>query len=101
MLNFSWRLRASRQLACTALLALVAGTWIGASPAIGATLEGQSFEETAVLSDRTLRLNGLGLRGVAGAEAHGAHTSTVLHGLGLLLEVLLLLLPLVSLSFLW
>ena len=37
----------------------------------------------------------LGLRGVAGAEAHGAHTSTVLHGLGLL-EVLPLLAPLLE-----
>ena len=61
MLNFSWRLRASRQLACAALLALSTGTWIGATPAMAATLEGQSFEETAVLSERTLRLNGLGL----------------------------------------
>lgn len=69
MLNFSWRLRASRHLACTALLALVAGTWIGVSPAVAATLEGQSFEDTAVLSERTLRLNGLGLRGVAWVKA--------------------------------
>lgn len=69
MLNFSWRLRASRQLACAALLALVTGTWIGATPAMAATLEGQTFEDTAVLSERTLRLNGLGLRGVAWIKA--------------------------------
>ena len=34
-----------------------------------ARLEGQSFEDTAVLSERTLRLNGLGLRGVAWVKA--------------------------------
>jgi len=34
-----------------------------------ATLEGQRFEDTAELSDRTLRLNGLGLRGVAWVKA--------------------------------
>ncbi|MFT3856527.1 MAG: chalcone isomerase family protein [Aquabacterium sp.] len=32
-------------------------------------LEGQRFEETTDLSDRTLRLNGLGLRGVAWVKA--------------------------------
>lgn len=69
MLNFSWRLRATRQLACATLLAVVTGTWMGASPAVAATLEGQSFDETAVLSERTLRLNGLGLRGVAWIKA--------------------------------
>jgi hypothetical protein len=34
-----------------------------------ATLEGQRFDDTAVLSERTLRLNGLGLRGVAWVKA--------------------------------
>jgi flagellar motor switch/type III secretory pathway protein FliN len=34
-----------------------------------ATLEGQRFEDTTELSDRTLRLNGLGLRGVAWVKA--------------------------------
>lgn len=34
-----------------------------------ATLEGQRFEDTTTLSDRTLRLNGLGLRGVAWVKA--------------------------------
>lgn len=33
------------------------------------TLEGQRFDDTMVLSDRTLRLNGLGLRGVAWIKA--------------------------------
>jgi Chalcone isomerase-like len=69
MLNFSWRLRATRQLACAALLAVVTGAWTGASPAMAATLEGQTFDETTVLSERTLRLNGLGLRGVAWIKA--------------------------------
>jgi hypothetical protein len=69
MLNFSWRLRATRHLACAAMLALVTGTWVGASPAQAATLEGQAFDDTTVLADRTLRLNGLGLRGVAWIKA--------------------------------
>lgn len=34
-----------------------------------AKLEGQRFDDTLVLSDRTLRLNGLGLRGVAWVKA--------------------------------
>jgi hypothetical protein len=34
-----------------------------------AILEGQGFDDTLVLSDRTLRLNGLGLRGVAWIKA--------------------------------
>ena len=40
-----------------------------AREAQAATLEGQRFEDTAVLSERTLRLNGLGLRGVAWVKA--------------------------------
>lgn len=39
------------------------------SPSQGATLEGQHFDDTIALSDRTLRLNGLGLRGVAWIKA--------------------------------
>ncbi len=39
------------------------------SSAQAASLEGQVFEGTAVLSGRTLRLNGLGLRGVAWVKA--------------------------------
>ena len=34
-----------------------------------AALEGQQFDETTILSDQTLRLNGLGLRGVAWIRA--------------------------------
>lgn len=62
----SRRLRATRQLALATLLAL-AGAWAGS--ACAAALDGQQFEDTAVLSDRTLRLNGLGLRGVAWVKA--------------------------------
>lgn len=39
------------------------------APAQAATLEGQRFDDTLVLADRTLRLNGLGLRGVAWVKA--------------------------------
>lgn len=46
---------------------------IPVGPAVGvvhaATLEGQRFETTAQLAERTLRLNGLGLRGVAWIKA--------------------------------
>lgn len=42
---------------------------IAVAQARAATLEGQRFDDTAVLSDRTLRLNGLGLRGVAWVKA--------------------------------
>jgi hypothetical protein len=69
MMNFAWRLRATRHLACAALLALVTGTSLGTTPAAAASLEGQVFDDTAVLADRTLRLNGLGLRGVAWIKA--------------------------------
>ena len=69
MMNFSWRLRATRQLACAALLALVTGASLAPASAAAASLEGQVFEDTAVLADRTLRLNGLGLRGVAWIKA--------------------------------
>jgi len=75
--SISWHLRAVRHLAVATLLtaftALV-GVWAdpqgaGAGSASAATLEGQQFDDTAVLSDRTLRLNGLGLRGVAWVKA--------------------------------
>lgn len=49
-------------------LGLSSGAW-AATPARVATLEGQHFEDTVVLADRTLRLNGLGLRGVAWIKA--------------------------------
>jgi hypothetical protein len=68
MLNFPCRLCATRHLACAAMLAIVTGAWSG-SAAMAASLEGQTFDETAVLSERTLRLNGLGLRGVAWIKA--------------------------------
>jgi len=60
---------------------LVAGALMVLSGAIGlpvpvepglaqaAKLEGQRFDDSLVLSDRTLRLNGLGLRGVAWVKA--------------------------------
>lgn len=42
---------------------------VGVGVAQAATLEGQRFEPTVQLADRTLRLNGLGLRGVAWIKA--------------------------------
>lgn len=65
--SISWRLRAVRQLAVATLLAALSGA--GLSVACAATLEGQQFDDTTVLSERTLRLNGLGLRGVAWVKA--------------------------------
>lgn len=64
----------SRQMCVVALLALLSGTaGLGGLPQAGvaqaARLEGLRFEDTVVLSDRTLRLNGLGLRGVAWIKA--------------------------------
>ncbi|MGC4062975.1 MAG: chalcone isomerase family protein [Aquabacterium sp.] len=53
-------------LASTLSLTAVGGM---AGEAQAATLEGQRFDDTMVLSDRTLRLNGLGLRGVAWVKA--------------------------------
>lgn len=68
---------ATRQLAVAALVAMVSGAvGVGGLPAVGqahaAKLEGQRFEDTMVLSGRTLRLNGLGLRGVAWIKAYVA-----------------------------
>lgn len=65
--SISWRLRAARRLVMAALLTALSGVNLG--PAWAATLDGQQFDDTAVLSDRTLRLNGLGLRGVAWVKA--------------------------------
>jgi hypothetical protein len=67
-------LGASRQVCVLAVLALVSGAFGSMAPgaqglANAARLEGQRFDDTAVLSDRTLRLNGLGLRGVAWIKA--------------------------------
>jgi hypothetical protein len=44
-------------------------TLLVAAPVHAAKLEGQRFDDTLQLSDRTLRLNGLGLRGVAWIKA--------------------------------
>lgn len=65
--SISWRLRAVRQLAVATLLAALSGA--GLNVACAATLDGQQFDDTTVLSERTLRLNGLGLRGVAWVKA--------------------------------
>ncbi|MDE2594704.1 MAG: chalcone isomerase family protein [Burkholderiales bacterium] len=47
------------------------GSWLafGGTAACAATLEGQQFDNTMVLAGRTLRLNGLGLRGVLWVKA--------------------------------
>ncbi len=65
--SISWRLRVLRQLAAVTLLTALSGGWTGAARA--ATLEGQQFDDTTVLSERTLRLNGVGLRGVSWIKA--------------------------------
>ena len=71
MLTSTRRLSAFRHLAMAAVLTLLAGLVCAPSAvqAAPASLEGQQFEDTLVLSDRTLRLNGLGLRGVAWVKA--------------------------------
>jgi hypothetical protein len=58
-------------LACAlASAALMGVTSVAALAEVSAaTLEGQRFEDTTVLAERTLRLNGLGLRGVAWIKA--------------------------------
>jgi hypothetical protein len=53
---------ASKWALCVALTGAMAS-------AQAATLEGQRFDDTMVLSNQTLRLNGLGLRGVAWIKA--------------------------------
>ena len=62
----SRRVCAIRRLAVATLLAFFGAC---AGSVCAATLDGQQFDDTAVLSDRTLRLNGLGLRGVAWVKA--------------------------------
>lgn len=65
---------AGRPWCLAAALALLSGA-LGVSPLPGqgvaqaAKLEGQRFDDTLVVGDRTLRLNGLGLRGVAWLKA--------------------------------
>ncbi len=75
MLSTKWIWRAGRQLGAAALLVALSGA-LGLPPsatslgqAQAATLDGQAFDNTTVVSDRTLRLNGLGLRGVAWIKA--------------------------------
>jgi Chalcone isomerase-like len=68
------QLSATPTLAALALLAMLSGSMGDAAlPGVGqaqaAKLEGQRFDDTAVVSDRTLRLNGLGLRSVAWIKA--------------------------------
>ena len=74
----SWMKQALRRAGARGLLAiavvLAGATGIGPAGMLvrnaqAAVLEGQRFEDTAVLSERTLRLNGLGLRGVAWVKA--------------------------------
>jgi len=65
---------AGRNLCVVATLAVVSGVLgVGGLPDVGeaqaARLEGQQFDDTQVVADRTLRLNGLGLRGVAWVKA--------------------------------
>lgn len=51
-------------------LLLPGALWLGlGAPLHAATLEGQAFDDTVALSGRSLRLNGLGLRGVAWIKA--------------------------------
>ncbi|WP_374320244.1 chalcone isomerase family protein [Aquabacterium sp.] len=61
-------------LLCLAVLASVGGVH-------AASLEGQRFEDSIVLGNRTLRLNGLGLRGVAWIKAFvaGLYVPTTSH----------------------
>lgn len=61
-----WMLVALGGLAGNAAIMLLPS---GQGAAWAATLEGQRFEPTAQVADRTLRLNGLGLRGVAWVKA--------------------------------
>ncbi|MES2091486.1 MAG: chalcone isomerase family protein [Pseudomonadota bacterium] len=65
---------ACRQMLVAAMLTVLSGAMGLPLPQApggvqAATLEGQRFADTLVLSDRTLRLNGLGLRGVAWIKA--------------------------------
>ncbi len=63
----NFRLKAATALAGVMLLAFSAVPAMAEAQA--ATLEGQRFDDTTVLAERTLRLNGLGLRGVAWIKA--------------------------------
>jgi Chalcone isomerase-like len=61
------RLKAAAALTGVVLMAFSALPAMAEAQA--ATLEGQRFDDTTVLAERTLRLNGLGLRGVAWIKA--------------------------------
>lgn len=66
--------QSGRDCCVAATLALMSGAMgVAGLPQVGevqaARLEGQRFEDTTVVADRTLRLNGLGLRGVAWIKA--------------------------------
>jgi Chalcone isomerase-like len=66
--------QAGRGLCVVAALAVVSGAFgVVGLPDVGeaqaARLEGQQFDDTQQVADRTLRLNGLGLRGVAWVKA--------------------------------
>ena len=74
MLFAIWRVCAFKRWAAAAVFALLSGLVGMPMPgavgwAAAASLEGQHFEDTTRLADRTLRLNGLGLRGVAWIRA--------------------------------
>lgn len=60
---FNWRRFVVTGLICVGTLGL------GCGVAHAARLEGQNFDNATVLAGRTLRLNGLGLRGVAWIKA--------------------------------
>jgi Chalcone isomerase-like len=75
MHSMSWMMRATRQMGVVAVLVALSGA-VGlplgraaAGQASAAALEGQRFDDTTLLAERTLRLNGLGLRGVAWIKA--------------------------------
>lgn len=71
----NWLPRCARRLGVLALsMGLTAGLGLPATSCAAGlartpTLEGQQFDETMTLADRSLRLNGLGLRGVAWIKA--------------------------------
>lgn len=70
--------RGMRAGALAALLGWCALMCLPQSAAQAATLEGQQFDDTVVLANQTLKLNGLGLRGVAWIKAFvaGLYVST-------------------------
>lgn len=66
--------QSGRDCCVAAMLAVMSGAMgVAGLPEAGqvqaARLEGQRFDDTVVVADRTLRLNGLGLRGVAWIKA--------------------------------